>query len=175
MHVLAIGEPYDRSIQKWPEGCHYNFDASGHWLHYLFIHPSKIEISSIQQGAVRFGLYVHGPVIFLLHQLGDLFWNDAPYSWWRVPAEHRRLPEVSGGVHALVKTVLVDTSSGLVAALRVLTFSAEFTRRLHEAILLQTQSPWDPAQHDQVIREVYSRFSTEDLVHRAEILCKGGD
>jgi hypothetical protein len=74
-----------------------------------------------------------------------------------------------------VKTVLVDTSSGLVAALRVLTFSAEFTRSLHEAILLQTQNPWDPAEHDQVIRKVYSRFSTEDLVHRAEIFCKGGD
>jgi len=69
----------------------------------------------------------------------------------------------------------VDTATGLVAALRALTFSAEFTKRLHEAIVRQSNEPCSRSQYDQAIREVYSRFAIEELVRRSEIFCKGGE
>jgi hypothetical protein len=175
MNILAIGQPCDPSISCWPEGCHYNYDISGHLLHYLFSNPSTIEVSSVQRGKARFGLYIQGPVIFLLHQFGEMLWNDAPYSWWLVSQETRKLPEVGDHLHALLKVVLVDSTSGLVAALRALTFSSAFTNRLHEAIRAQSEHHWSQSEHDSVIREVYSRFSTEDLLRRAIITCNGGD
>jgi len=175
MHVLAIGQPYDPSIRKWPQGCHYNYDSSGHWLHYLFRNPSEVERSSIQAGQAQFGLYIHGPVIFLLHKFGDLLWNDAPYNWWRVSQESRDIPEVSDEIHALLRVVMVDTATGLVAALRALTFSAPFTRRLHEAIRSQSEHPAGQVLHDEIVNDVYGRYTTEDLVGMAEIFCKGGE
>jgi hypothetical protein len=141
MSTLSVGQPYDPSVASWPEGCHYNYDASGHWLHYLFNNPSQVEIVSIQKGPGQFGLYVQDPVIFLLHQFGDMPWNDAPYSWWLVSEQHRKLPEIGPGEHALLKVVLIDTATGIVSDLRALTFSSEFTRKLHEEILRQSETP----------------------------------
>lgn len=175
MQILAVGQQYDPSIKEWPEGCHYNYDLGGHWLHYFYQVPSDIEINSIQAGPARFGLFIEEPVIFLLHQFGDMPWNDAPYSWWLVTEEYRRLPQFTPGEHAFLRVVLIDTSTGIVAALRALTFSPAFTQKLHEAILRQAESPWSPSRHDEVIRSVYSRFTAHELVQRAQILCRGGD
>jgi hypothetical protein len=175
MNILSIGQSCDPSVSSWPEGCHYNYDISGHLLHYLYRNPSTIEVSSVQRGKARFGLYIHGPVIFLLHQFGEMLWNDAPYSWWLVSDDSRKLPDNSDNLHALLKVVLVDSNTGLVSALRALTFSPAFTNRLHQAIRAQSEKPWSQSEHDSAIREVYSRFSTEDLVRRAEIICNGGD
>jgi len=175
MHVIAVGKAYDPDVQEWPEGCHYNFDQSGHWLTYFYRNPTQAEIRSIQSGPAQFGIFVHDPVIFLLHQFGDMPWNDAPYSWRLVSAERRTLPETGQGLHGFLKVALVDTSTGLVAALRALTFSVEFTDRLHGEIQRQAVSPWDPQTHDRVINRIYERFTTEHLVRYAEILCKGGE
>ncbi|MFH0959782.1 MAG: hypothetical protein V1897_13880 [Pseudomonadota bacterium] len=175
MHVLAVGQPYSNEASEWPEGCHYNFDSYGHWLHYFYEKPTLTEIASIQRGPARFGLFVQDPVTFLLHQFGQIHWHDASYSFWLVSREHRRIPELTEGEHAFLRVVLVDTTKGIVAALRALTFSAEFTRRRHEEILRQSESPWNPSQRDTLIESVYSRFTTQDLVERSIIFCNGGD
>ncbi|HTY24017.1 MAG TPA: hypothetical protein VMC85_12855 [Desulfomonilaceae bacterium] len=175
MQILAIGQPFDPAFNQWPEGCHYNYDDSGHWLHYFYNNPSEQEISSIQRGEALFGLYISGPVIFLLHRFGKMPWNDAPYSWWLVAQEFRKIPEISDELHALLRVVMVDTATGLVVALRGLTFSAEFTRYLHEAIVNQSKQPCSLSQHDLIVREVYLTLSTHDLVRRCEIVCKGGE
>jgi len=175
MEILAIGQPYDPSVKSWPEGCHYNYDVAGHSLHYFYDKPTSLEVSSIQAGQAQFGLYIHGPVIFLLHQFGDMPWNYAPYNWWRVSQESREIPEVSDEIHALLKVIMVDTDTCLIAALRALTFSAPFTRRLHEAIMSQSERPQGQALHDEIIYDVYARYTTEDLVTMAEIFCRGGE
>lgn len=172
--IIAVGQPYDPDVKTYPEGCHYSYDISGHWVHYLYHEPSKLEIESIQSGEAQFGLYVKGPLIFLLHQFGRMAWNDAAYSWWLVSEEFRKIPDEDPG-HALVKTVLVNTASGLVMAIRACTFSAEFTSYLHEAIRKQTQNPWSKEAHERAVKCIYSRYSTMGLVNMGEIFCKGGE
>jgi hypothetical protein len=175
VQILAINEPFDPSVKHWPEGTMFNVDASGHWLIYFYSSPSRLEIRSIQQRDAQFGLYIAGPVIFLLHQFGEMPWNDSSYSIWLVAEEERKLPEISDHLHALLRVVMVDTATGLVAALRALTFSAEFTKALHQAIHIQVSLPWDKALHEQTIRDVYSRFTTDDMVRQSAIFCKGGE
>jgi hypothetical protein len=172
--IIAVGQLYDPDIKTFPEGCHYSYDISGHWLHYLYQNPTQTEIDSIQKGAVDFGLYTKGPIIFLLHRFGDMNWNDSAYSWWLVPKDFRAIPDEIEG-HALIKTIMVDTATGLVVAIRACTFSAEFTGYIHDAIRKQTQKPWSKDEHEKAVRYVYSRYSTQDLVDRAEIFCKGGE
>ena len=175
MHVIAVGEQYTPSVVEWPDGTHYQYDVRGHWLHYLVQRPSAIETESIQTGSAQFALYIHDSVIFLLHQFGEMLWNDAPYSWWLVSDDERHLPDDGHGLHALLKVVLVDTSTGRVAALRALTFSAGFTRSLHKAIKTQSEAPWSLSRHEMIIRSVYARYSTEDLLCRSQIRCTGGE
>jgi hypothetical protein len=172
--IIAIGERFDPDVETFPEGCHFNYDISGCWLHYLYDQPTPVEVSSIQSGEAQFGLYVKGPLIFLLHQFGQMAWHDAAYSWWLVSPEFRKVPEEEDG-HALLKVVMVDTQTGIVVAIRALTFSAEFTTCLHDAIRQQTREPWSKDRHEAAVRHVYSKYSTMDLVNMGEVFCKGGE
>jgi hypothetical protein len=174
LSIIAVGQPYDPDITTFPEGCHFNFDISGYCLHYLYQNPTQIEIGSVQKGEAQFGLYTKGPILFLLHQFGAMAWNDAAYSWWLVSEEFRKVPDESPG-HALLKTIMVNTASGLVVAIRACTFSEEFTVCLHDAIRRQIQVPWNKDRHEQAVRHVYSKYSTMDLVNMAEVFCRGGE
>lgn len=173
--IIAIGERFDPDVETFPEGCHFNYDVSGFWLHYLYQNPTPTEVNSLQTGEAQFGLYTKGPLIFLLHQFGDMAWNDAAYSWWLVNKEFRKIPDVSTDLHALLKTIMVDTSSRIVVAIRALTFSVEFTTCLHDAIRRQIQEPWNKDRHEQAVRDIYSRHSTMDLVGMVHTFCKGGE
>ena len=175
MFRLAIGEPYDTSVTEWPEGSVYSYDSSGHWILIMYRQPTELERRSVQEGPVNFALYEQFPVFFLCHQFGRMGWHDCPYSWWRVPPEGRSLPDMTPGYHALVKTVLIDSSTGLVAALRACTFSSEFTQRLHLSIRAQSQTYWTDQEHEEIIKSVYRMYSPEELALRAGIRCKGGD
>ena len=175
MFRIALGEPYDPSVTEWPEGSLYCYDTSGHWILILYQKPTEMEIRSVQEGVVNFALYVQSPVIFLLHQFGQMAWHDCPYSWWKVPLESRSLPDTAQGYHALVKTALIDASTGIVRGLRVCTFSSHFTSQLHMAIRTQAQSYWTDEEHDKVIRSAYRTYSPEEMAEKAEIACMGGD
>lgn len=175
LEILAVGEPFKYDGEILPEGTHYNYDASGHWLHYLYNNPTKTEIQSLQSGEAEFGLFVREPVVFLLHKFGDMLWNDSSYNWWLVSENARQIPTVGDGLHALLKVVMVNTTNGIVVALRALTFSPDFTERLHQAILKQIERPWTKQEHEGVVGHVYSRYSSLDLVKRAGIFCKGGE
>jgi hypothetical protein len=173
--IIAVGERFDPDMETFPEGCHFNYDLSGCWLHYLYQNPTQTEIDSIQKGEARFGLYTKGPTIFLLHRFGKMNWHDAAYSWWLVTPEFRKVPEECTDLHALLKVVLVDTVTGVVKALRALTFSSQFTSCLHAAIRKQTEMPWSKEQHERTVRDIYERYSTMDLVNMGEIFCRGGE
>jgi hypothetical protein len=58
--------------------------------------------------------------------------------------------------------------------MRALTFSADFTKRLHAEIKTQSGKPWSLSQHEEIIQYVYARYSTDDLLIRAHIRCRGG-
>jgi hypothetical protein len=175
LEILAIGEPFPFSCERLPEGPIYNFDLGGHMLHYFFRMPTPSEISSLQSGEAEFGLYVHGPAIFLLHRFGEMLWQDSSYSWWLVAEEARKIPTVGDGLHALLKVVMVDTETRIIVALRALTFSPVFTEELHQAILGQIERPWNRDQYEQTVRDLYERHTTIELVKRASIFCKGGE
>lgn len=175
MYRISVGEPLGIDMNGWSEGSHYNYDASGHWLHIMFRKPIPREIIAVGKGDAEFSLYVVESALFLLYRFGDLPWNDAPYSWWRVSEERRKLPEIEEDRHALLKVVLVDSETGIVAALRALTFSVEFTRRLHYEIIRQSQQTWDPERHDRMVTYSYMKYSTLDMLKRGVVLCRGGD
>ena len=175
MNILAIGQPFDETVQHWPEGCMFNYSAAGAWLIYFYRAPSLIEISSIQEGPAEFGLFMAGPVLFVLHRFHPMPWNDSPYTFWLVHEDERTVPEITEHLHALLRVILVDTSTGLIAALRACTFSATFTKTLHQAIHFQASLAWDPSLHDQVIREVYADLTTDDMVRQCKLFCKGGE
>jgi hypothetical protein len=179
MYRIVVGESLDSEIEVWPEGTHYTYDSAGHCLTLMFSDPIAEEVESVQMGEVHFALLLKEGVVFLVFKFGSMPWSYGPYSWWLVSPEFRRVPEfeMPPESHALLTTILLDSDTGVVRALRVCTFSVEFTATLHQAIREQTrQEDWSPETHDNIIRRVDLEYLVcESMLHDAIITCKGGD
>jgi hypothetical protein len=177
-HVLEVGKPYISGRREWPEGVEYNFRAGEHELCFFFRSPPRIEVEALLRGEAEFALVVDGPVIFLMYRFGEAInWSDAPYSWHLVPQDQRTLPDPEGpATRALLQIILVDAASGLILALRVVTFSPTFTRALHAAIRAQAENTWGGrAAYHAAFADLYRCYPTSaDLLRCAGARTCGG-
>jgi hypothetical protein len=171
MHVYRVGSPYHPDRRLWPEGPQYGFHAGSHELLLFFDRPTEREVGSVGSGSARFALAVHGPVIFLLFRFEPAMpWSDAPYSIHLVPEEERQAPEpvATPEPHALLQVTLVDARTGIIRALRALTFGPALTTALHLAIRDQLAAPWNRAAYDRAVDLAYRRYpTTERLLETA--------
>jgi hypothetical protein len=171
MALLEVGRPFVPGREKWPEGCEYNYYKSGHDLRLFLKDPSPEEIKSINSGKAEFALYVEGDLIILLYQFEPgLPWSEAPYSWHIVAEPLRVLPDLEWvpETRAPIRILLIDAETGILLAVRIAKFSAEFTQAIHTAINQQAKRPWHgEAAYDRQINRIFQQFSTEDLLKRA--------
>lgn len=176
--MLEVGERYPAMTFPVPEIGEYNYYEGGHELRLFWNSPSEREILAVRQGEARFALNVHGDVIFLLYRFGDLPWSDAPFSYHLVPDDRKGdIPETgSPESRALLLTILVDASTGTIHALRGLSLSPDFTRRLGAAIRRQATAPWPgPAAYNAQVREAYARFpDSANMAKAATARSRGG-
>ena len=127
-------------------------------------------------------MYINQGVIWLCHKFGSGPWSDAPYNVWDVPKARRVIPPaVSGEQRAALQVLLIDAATGILKVIRLVTFSMEFSAKLHEAISQQFESPakeilTNPGAYMQVINEAYSALPTSDaMVRKAACSCQGGE
>jgi hypothetical protein len=180
MPVLQIGKPYIAGRTSIAPGAEFNFrGASQHELLLCFANLAEDEIAAVHQGAAEFGLVVAGDVIFFLYRFGEAIgWSDTPYSYHLLPADQRQqLHETpaTAETRALLRVVLVDADHNIVRALRAVTFSPQFTRRLHAAIAGQAAGPWNAEDFDAQLRSAYEHWpTTEQMLNRASARTYGG-
>jgi hypothetical protein len=178
-----VGRPYHPGKTAWPEASDYNFRAGGHELRIFLANASKAEVAAAERGRVEFGLMLEPPELFVVarfHGPDDrvVMSFDCSYQWHRVSEAERTEPpaweEISPDARALVSVVLVEATTGLILALRALTFSPEFTRSIHRAIADQAAGPYDKATHERAVDDITRRFNTDQLWDRCRIRCEGG-
>lgn len=179
MQIIAIGKPLFADRTELPEAVEYNYQAGDHTLLLSMknLHPN--EIRAVREDVAEFGLYCEDGIIFLLYRFGEsLPWSDSAFSWWNVAEEDRRLPEPqkNPAERILLKIILVEASTGIVKAIRVMTFSPEFTERLHRAIRGQATGE-ELSREDFIARslEIYRKYSPTDFAVRSIVKTKGGD
>ena len=179
MHLYQIGQLYSPARTDWPEVVDYNYREGTHEIRIFLPNPSPGEIAGIQSGKCEFALYLSGSVIFLLYTIaGAVRWSDAPFSWWLVPDHERQMPnpEPTDVERALVQIVLVDASTGVIKAMRAITWSPEFTAAIHKAIREQASRPFDRAEHDRIIAATYRKFpDSADMLNVATFRTIGGE
>jgi hypothetical protein len=163
----------------WPEGADFNFRGGEHELRIFLARAAHSEVQAIDYGPVEFGLLADRPGLFMIVRFGRSLSFDCSYSWHRVVAAmgEKTLPppseETSPALRALLSIVLIEACTGIVLALRAVTFSPEFTRSLHRAIADQAAAPYDPAEHNRWVATM-TRLSTEQLWERCKVRCQGG-
>ncbi len=179
MQIVALGKPLFEGRKELPEAIEYNYQAGDHTLLLSMksLHPKEIE--AVREETSEFGLYCENGIIFLLYRFGEtLPWSDSAFSWWNVATEDRRLPALreNPGERILLKIILVEAMSGIVKAIRVTTFSPEFTEKLHEAIRRQA-ADGEFTREEFVTRSlaVYEKRTPAELADKSIVKTKGGD
>lgn len=177
MPTLTVGSAYHPSRTSWPECAQYNYRSGAHELVLFLGSPSPTETEACKSGQAHFALYARDSLLLLLYELSPgLPWSDAPYSWHLLPAHERDLPSADLGpeARAHLTIVLVDANTGLVRALRLVSFSHEFTVALHAAIRAQAAHAFDAKRYDRELAALYARCSTAKLLELCPARCLGG-
>jgi hypothetical protein len=177
MYAIEVGKAYDSHRRRWPEGADYNFRAGGHELSIFLDGATAAEVEAIESGPVEFGFFAEPMGLFLITRFGPLAF-DCSYHWQRLSAENRTLPppseDVSPELRALLTIILVDAFTGIVLALRTVTFSPEFTRALHRAIADQVGAPYDRAAHERWVDGMVGCYTTNQLWTLCTVRGQGG-
>jgi hypothetical protein len=180
LHALEVGKPYDPRRGSWPEGADYKFRSGGHELRLFLARATRSEVEAIRSGPVEFGFFAESMGLSLITRFGSRLSFDCSYHWQRAAEAtgDRTLPpaweETSPELRALLAIILIEATSGVVLALRSVTFSPEFTRAIDRAIADQAAGPYDPAGHREWVDGKTGRYSTDQLWERCTTRCQGG-
>lgn len=176
MPTIAVGQPYQKGVTQFPEMPEYNYWRGGHRLAIFMAGITPDELAAVKSAPVQLAFTVVGDVLVLQYRFGaGLPWSDATYTWHKVtPVDQARPPKMIGQERALLEIILVEATTGIVKAIRVVSFSPTFTQRLHAAINRQADAPL-PADYDAQAQRVFKNFTSKQLRDRALASCTGGD
>jgi len=174
---LAIGEPFAAGVTSWPDNrFEYRFFSGNHLLQICVSSPKKRDLDNFSKGRVFVALRPFRSVLFFMFKIEGFYeWSDQGISVCLVPLEDRDRLEHQAGTHIPLNIVLVDADTGKVAAMRMVTFSPQFSELFLHTFRQQLVTAFDPALHTQSIAEAYNRWpSTKDMVAAAAIMERAG-
>jgi hypothetical protein len=169
VHAYIVGQPYHPSRKTWPQISQFNYRGGELELILFFDRPSPAEVAAVKQSPAEFGIYHEHDQIVLCYRFNPgVPWSDAPYSYHLVPEPERVPPpspdQLGPDARAILSILLVNATGGEVLALRAVSLSPVFTRALFAAIGAQAQLPWDSADYDRRVADVYARYPTSDAL-----------
>jgi hypothetical protein len=136
--------------------------------------PSDAEIQDIRMGTALFAWVDDGgPVAVLCCRFGSLPWMDAPHEPWKEKQADRGAPAGTAGSSLVLNVVLVDASTGIIQALRLLTWEPQFADAVRNTITRQLAIPRDDAAAGRALDALY-QLDTAALATRAKARCTGG-
>jgi hypothetical protein len=169
MHRFEVGQLYNPRIRRWPEGMEYAYRGGHHELVLFWESPPAGEIEAVRKGRLDLSVLESGPVILVLFRIaGACDWSEAPFSWHRVPLGQRVSPPTpSREERALLEIFLVDATTGLLQAIRVVTLTPGQTSYLHGAIQRQAVYDAEPPTYDKELDRLRS-YTPRELAQRGE-------
>jgi hypothetical protein len=176
MYAYAVGKPYNAGKTVWPEMPALRLTAQGTQLLLFYRSPTDQEISAIRTGKASFGWIASELTGVLAFRFHPLPWADVPYTPHREqPDDTPGLPEGDEG-QLLVQIVLVDADTGIIRALRALTWPERFTKAVRASVQEMLDKPFNAAATDAALDALYARYpQTDQLVRqRADVTCTGG-
>lgn len=180
MLVIEVGQPFPTALPQ-QDGALYFYRDRFHALAICITNPRGREVKAVESGEVRFALTpLQGPpsLLFLLYTFPAAFpWSDASYHIQLESADLRpTLDSLSDESKRLILSiVLVDRATTLVRALRVVSFSAQFSRALNAIVRQQLNEPFDRDKYDAALAWAYEQHpKPRDLLARRVAHCEGG-
>jgi hypothetical protein len=146
----------------------FDIDNAGALLLIKYNRPRAKEKSDVKSGVAQFKIAKLDGILFFLCRFGTGNWMDAPY---HPDFSRYTLPVPGEGEGLLLHVMLIDSSTGVLAAQRAIGLSTEFS-----AALLQTAAGLPPSGDDYMLRikRIYAERKTNDLLVLATTGCVNG-
>lgn len=171
--MLAVGQPFAPERQKWPDGSfEYRYFDGNHLLQICVASPSEQDTAVFLNGRMHVGLYAEQGVVFFLFRIeGFMEWSDQAFSIRLVGEADRGLPRIEDNERLLLTLVLVDADTGLVSAMRMVTYSPHFSRLFVRKLQAQLDAPvFDRSEHFATVEEIYKQFPTSKAMAKAALV-----
>ena len=174
MYRYQVGQLYNPRITRWPETPHLLLDAqAGPELTLFYGSPTAREVEQVRTGRIRFAWIDSDHTAIIAFRIGDLPWSDAPYHPHREKADGRD-PGVPGtdDESVLCFVVLVDADTGIIAAMRMVSWPAEFAGAVRRSVQRLMAAPYSKAATDATLKALYDRYTSEQLARtRTDMTC----
>lgn len=170
-YVYKVGQVVEE-FKNHNECVQFDLRDDGAVLLVFFNRPTEKEIQQFASGSnfeIRF-TELYG-VIMLTVKIGTLNWMDAPYTSHLSKYLTRfQLPNENEGLGLTV--MLIDAQTGEIKYMGLLGLSEEFTRQLLGVVLEHKMGSFDRKAYDNAIKQIYTRYTTEDIVKLSKTYCK---
>jgi hypothetical protein len=154
VHKLEVGQPYHPARTRWPQGTHLRINRNGIDLVLFMDRPKASEVRACKQGPVQWAWVSGEHASVLCYRFGTEPWGDSPYQAHREPQADRGTPPGNA-----VQIILVDASSGIVRALRLVGWSQEFLDAVLANVADQLARPADERAAEAELNRFYAHDS----------------
>ena len=173
MNSIEVGKRYPGSIGN--EGV--TLDYNNGFTLYVFIPDiTPTEANGFKKGKYKFALTeVQGILFFLSEFKGAISMSDSPFHFGLYKDNRvKNLPTTFGDSEGLaLNIVVVDSATSIVKALRMIGLSNEFSAKLLEICLKQSQQTVDPTKYNRQLYDIQGRYSADVLYRMASVECEG--
>ena len=174
---LAIGELFSPERTNWPNNrfeLRY-FDGS-YLLQINESNPGERSIAAFRDGPMHIGLHFERNIIFFLFKIqGTWEWSDQAFTIHLVPEANQGRGDTSERHFVPLTVVLVDSDTGKVAALRLVTMSPRFASTFQRYMDRQRSAPFSREEHNRAIKQIYARYpNSKDLAAAAQLRERAG-
>lgn len=170
MNKYEIGQVLEK-LRGSAEGVRFDIADDGASLTICFETPNNQEIGDIKNGDLQFGLFVKDNIIFLLSKFGKMNWMDAPYHI-ALSKNLNTLLTIDEGLGYACNIALVDTRTGEIKALRLISFSTDFSRKLRGEIVEQSNKPFNNQEYSFNLNNIMKNYTTKDMVRLSISNCR---
>lgn len=177
-HQLAVGSPYDPTRNRYTQTEQFRVSEHICELVRFWPSPSRDEVAQHQYGEASFALVDESPdLLVLAYKFGSLDWSDTPFQAQRMTSVPPGLPEREVAEGMTLTTLLVDSETGLIRALRLDALSPSFSWALSRCVLLQLATPFDDAAAGRKLSRLYDRYATTEqmVAERADAVSRTVD
>lgn len=168
MEYFEVGKKYPQFVGK-QESVYFDITDAGSVLYLLFDRPTNKEIEQISADhPLRMSMVEKRTFIMPLFKFGDLNWIDSTYTPHLSRNLHTPIEMPDKGKGLAVSVMLIDTHSGELKHLRLISMPEELTRKIFSAVNKLAEEPFDSMAYTQEINATFQRWTTDQLVKMAE-------
>ena len=156
---FTVGE---RVMSPGPDRVIFDMSDSGGSLAICMARPTGEERRAFKAG-LTFKFAIEDQIIFLLVRMGrDQPWMDAPYYRWR-SLDLTRINYPDEGEGLAIHAMLIDASTGILCAQKLVSPDTKFSQALMMAIAAQPEIP----DYESRLNRIFATIPTTELVKRA--------